>query len=40
MPGYFTGKCGQGTNIVDCKSALNQPIKMVSQRHWTDEQER
>lgn len=37
---FLNGECGQGTNIVDCERALNQPIKMAGQRRWTDEQER
>lgn len=39
-PGFFTGGCGQGENIVDCERALNQPIKMAGQRRRTNEQER
>lgn len=37
---FFTGECRQGANIVDCERALNQPIKMAGQRHWTNQQER
>lgn len=37
IAGFFTGECGQGANTVDSERALNQPIKMAGQRHWTNE---